>query len=318
MAKRVFITGGTGCAGQLLIRMLAEAGYTVRVFTRDPKRLTWYHNYKNIEYTQGEYSDYETLEAGLKGCDAIIHMGLQVGHNPTEMVDTEIRGMAFILEAAVRQGVERFIYTSTCATMFKRGQDRDEESFQMPMGIYGAGKAANEKILLGFDEYWDGEKYVPVTMKRNIVRLTNVYSVPIAEGAPKMGDRRYHEYAMKIVKGEDIDRISHVGEEDGEQFVSGRLLAKLYMALLESDINKEVFFNVGMRYITWGELLERMKSFVPDSASRINYVPYDQEHVIYRPRKMERIFGIRFDGDEDLDEFLQYEINEAKMELGLL
>lgn len=69
MKKTVVITGGTGLIGSRLIELLDPAIYSVRIYTRKPKK-----SYRNVSYYEWNPSEGKMDPEGLKGCDHIISL----------------------------------------------------------------------------------------------------------------------------------------------------------------------------------------------------------------------------------------------------
>jgi nucleoside-diphosphate-sugar epimerase len=69
---RVFITGATGFVGSAVVRSLLRAGHRVQALVRpgvSEDRLTA----QGVEVLRGSMEDAESLHAGVRACDAVIH-----------------------------------------------------------------------------------------------------------------------------------------------------------------------------------------------------------------------------------------------------
>ncbi len=58
-------------------------------------------------------------------------------------------------------------------------------------------------------------------------------------------------------------------QNDGTRFLSARRIAKVYLKLMESDLNEEVFFAPGRGFVPWLEIARVAKEMPPGSESRI-------------------------------------------------
>jgi len=102
MQKTILVVGGTGLLGQPVARCLKEAGFRVRIMTRDPHRASKLFD-GSFEIVAGDPSDTGCLEQALHGCDGV-HISL-----PTEV---EQQVAELVAKLAARHGVERISYIS--------------------------------------------------------------------------------------------------------------------------------------------------------------------------------------------------------------
>jgi putative NADH-flavin reductase len=68
--KKIAVLGGTGKAGQYLIRELIRQGYSIRALVRDPQKIGYADPL--LEVIQGNALNYESILDLLSGCDAVI------------------------------------------------------------------------------------------------------------------------------------------------------------------------------------------------------------------------------------------------------
>jgi dihydroflavonol-4-reductase len=110
-SKRVLVTGGCGFIGHHLVHMLRERGVSVRVLDIDPFDLG-----EGVEVLKGSILDTAFVAQALKGMDQVYHLAA----NPylwlpdkDDFHRINTTGTQIVLEAARKEGVERFVYTST-------------------------------------------------------------------------------------------------------------------------------------------------------------------------------------------------------------
>src|SRR5947207_12232515 len=71
--RRVFVTGGTGFVGRAVVQTLRAAGCAVRCLVRRGSERDL-HGLGAIERIEGDVLSRESLEQGMGGCDAVIHL----------------------------------------------------------------------------------------------------------------------------------------------------------------------------------------------------------------------------------------------------
>lgn len=120
---KTFITGSTGFIGASIARELLRDGRELRVLVR-PGSDTSNLSGLDVEFWQGDLLDQESLRQGLKGCDVLYHAAADYRlwtRSPDEMYNVNVGGTESILEAALENGVERVVYTSSVGTLGNPG-----------------------------------------------------------------------------------------------------------------------------------------------------------------------------------------------------
>ncbi len=307
---KVFVTGGTGNIGQYVTKTLLDAGHGVVLLTRTPERVPAFAQLPGVTIAQGNLLDLDGMGRALKGCDAVIHIALGWGNDPVEMLNNDTRATAYLMDAAEKAGVGSFVYTSSTAAMGDMFDGIDETAVCRPTDLYGATKAASEAFLLGFNRYYGGQGSYDgqVKLRRNIIRPGYTFSTPAFPGGASQSDKRFLDIALSVLKDEELS----FSPQDGTQFLSSRQIAQLYLKLVESDLNREVFLALGSRFISWLEIARMTLALVPTSRCRITASGEDGEKSLYCVDKMKRVFGLNFDGMDDLEEHILWNLDRAR------
>jgi len=155
MAK-VLVTGGAGYIGAHACKALAQAGYTPVVFDN----LSTGHRaaVKFGPLVEGDLLDRAAIDAALAehAPIAVMHFAAlsQVGESmqdPARYWRENVLGGLNLIEATRAAGIDKFIFSSTCATYGDQdGVVLNEETDQRPINAYGGSKLAIEQMLRDF------------------------------------------------------------------------------------------------------------------------------------------------------------------------
>jgi dihydroflavonol-4-reductase len=113
------VTGASGFLGSHVARKLVAAGEPVRVLMR-PSSTNRAVADLSLEYVTGDLRDPASLDRALSGVQHVFHVAADYrlwARKSREIYDSNVGGTKNILEAARRAKIEKFIYTSTVATM---------------------------------------------------------------------------------------------------------------------------------------------------------------------------------------------------------
>jgi nucleoside-diphosphate-sugar epimerase len=118
---RIFVTGASGFVGSAVVRELLSAGHQVLGLARSERSAQAIRE-AGAEVHPGDLEDIESLQAGARACDAIIHTGFI--HDFTrfaEMCETDRRAVEAMGEALL--GTEKpFVITSGVGLLRKSGE----------------------------------------------------------------------------------------------------------------------------------------------------------------------------------------------------
>ena len=111
---RVFVTGATGFVGRAVVQALRAEGYVVRCLVRRGSE-PGLRGVEAIERVEGDVLAPQTLEEGMAGCDAVVHLvGIIREHLPTNTTFYRVHllGTGNVVAAAASVGVRRYIHMS--------------------------------------------------------------------------------------------------------------------------------------------------------------------------------------------------------------
>ncbi len=116
---KTLVTGATGFLGSHVARALAGRGEDVRVLVRPTSDLRALEGI-GAERFQGDLRDRASLSRALEGVRCVYHVAADYrlwARDPREIHESNVTGTQNLLDAARQAGVEKFVYTSTVATV---------------------------------------------------------------------------------------------------------------------------------------------------------------------------------------------------------
>ena len=299
--KRVMVIGGAGLIGSHVVDELLKSDVrqvviydnffrgsldNLREALKDPRVIISPHG--------GDILHRDILEKAMEGIDGVFHLAalwiLQCHEYPDTAFDVNVRGTFNVAMAAIKQKVQRVVYSSSAsvygdALEIPMTEDHAYNNFT----FYGASKIAGEHFFksLGhrYGLNWCGLRYM------------NVY-----------GPRQDYKGAYIAVMHKILDRIER-GERpqvygDGSQqydFVHVTDVARANVLAMQSTASGECY-NVGRGIGTTIKQLTELLLQLSGSKLPIQYEPAGQTFVTNRigcPKRAERDLGFRWTVDLD-------------------
>src|SRR5213592_2777159 len=153
MSQSVLVTGGAGYIGSHACKILARAGYRPVVFDNlsrgHREAVRW------GPLVEGDLADREQLVNALESyrVAAVMHFAAYayVGESVTDPAlyyRNNLAGTLSLLEAMRKAGVDKIVFSSTCATYGNPDSTPiREDAPQLPVNPYGETKLAIERAL---------------------------------------------------------------------------------------------------------------------------------------------------------------------------
>ena len=155
--KKIFLTGGAGFIGSnLAARFLQEGASEVVVFDNMSTGEQRYLDNLDVTFIQGDILDYNAVKDAMKGCEIVSHHAaeLEVFHgieNSVHEMQVNIQGTVHVLNAAVKNDVQKVIYASSGGVYGQAQEIPEPESHPlMPHWPYGVSKLAGEKYCVQY------------------------------------------------------------------------------------------------------------------------------------------------------------------------
>ncbi|HIA12709.1 TPA: NAD-dependent epimerase/dehydratase family protein [Candidatus Poribacteria bacterium] len=240
--SKILVIGGAGLIGSHIVEELVQEDIGKLVildnFTRGKlENIEHVLQDERVEYYEGDITHVDVLDYVVKGADYVFHLAalwlLHCHEFPRASFEVNIAGTFNVLEACVKNNVEKLIYSSSASVY--------GDSLETPMTenhpynnqtFYGATKIAGEHMCRAFFHRY-GLHYVGL-------RYMNVYG-------PRQDYRSaYTSVIMKVLDQIDLGK-SPVVYGDGSQvydFIHVRDVARANVCALKGDTTDN-FYNVG-------------------------------------------------------------------------
>ncbi len=156
-SQTVFVTGGAGYVGSVLVPKLLDKGYHVKVldlYIYGEHMLDAVKDNPHLELIKGDIRDCSLLERVMPGCDAVIHLAC-ISNDPSfelnPALSRSINYDAFgpLVCVSKESGVRRFVYASTSSVYgISEAENVTEDHPLVPITDYNKYKGLCEPILL--------------------------------------------------------------------------------------------------------------------------------------------------------------------------
>ena len=257
--SQVLIVGGAGYIGAPLVERMLQMGYKVRAFDLllyDSRTLDEFKDNKNFEFVRGDCRDTELLEQVLQGVEAVVHLGEIVGDpacsvNEDFTIDTNYMATARLVEACVKLGVPRFVFTSSCSVYGQNDEMVDEESELNPVSLYARCKIECERVIMQ-SQY---EHFCPT-----ILRLSTVHG---------LSQRQRFDLVVNLlaIKGLAEGKIQIFGGDQWRPFISVKDICRGIISVLQAPrakVDHQVFnLGDGRENFTINQVGDILKELLP-------------------------------------------------------
>lgn len=309
--KKIMVIGGAGFIGSHVIKELLKT---------DVEQILIYDNFTRgkmmnivpymgdprcvIYPNGGDIRDVDVLDHAMKGVHGVIHLAamwlLHCKDFPRTAFHVNIEGTFNVLEACVKNNVERLVFSSSASVY--------GDAVDVPMtenhpfnnrNFYGAAKIAGEAMCRAFfDRYglsYAGLRYMNVYGPHQDQTAAYTGVVPIMLNKIDAGE-------APTINGDGTQAYDFIYVEDA---------AKCNVRALQSDVADE-FYNVGTGVQTSIRDLCNLILELKNSDLQVTYKPYSAEDArrlvqnrIGCPKKAEKDLGFRY----------SYELREGLLKL---
>ncbi|MGD0709903.1 MAG: SDR family oxidoreductase [Bacteroidales bacterium] len=165
--EKIFVTGGAGYVGSVLVPKLLENGFKVTVLDLMIYGEDVLPVHPNLNAIKGDIRDQKLLKEIIPGHDAVIHLAC-ISNDPSFELNPQlgksINLNAFepLVEISKKSGVKRFIYASSSSVYGIKEEPNVNESMKLePLTDYSKFKAMCEEIL----EKYRSDDFITCTIR---------------------------------------------------------------------------------------------------------------------------------------------------------
>lgn len=277
--KKIVVIGGAGLIGSHTVDHLIKD---------DVKEVVIYDNFVRgraenlhnalkdprvrIYDVGGDVMQTDILESAIDGADGVIHLAalwlLQCHEYPRTAFDVNVRGTFNVMEACVKKGVKRLVYSSSASVYGDAVQEPMTEDHPFNnKNFYGATKICGEAMLRAFHHRY-GLNYVGL-------RYMNVY------GPRQDYHGAYIAVIMKMLDAIDKGESPTIMGDGSEafDFVAVEDCGLANVCAMKSDA-VDSFYNVGTGKRTSLKELAEMLIVLTGSKQPIKYAPRSQATLV--------------------------------------
>lgn len=257
---KILVTGGCGNMGPHIIRKLAEAGNTIRVLDKDKDGLVPFSD-AGMETCCGDLADKAFVESAVdKTVDAIIHLAWSFSDNLPDLLDIDVKGYQYLLDAAVANGVKYVVNTTTAVSYGKPLSNPVVESQahlveQSRNPVYALAKLMTEELT----------RIYAFQHGLNVNNLMVWYAY-----GDVIGGRNIRAMIRDAIEKGSID----VPAKCGGSFLQLDDFVSCVLALFSSNIKGELF-NTASIYLTWENVAQLIIGLANPKA-KVNAIAADE------------------------------------------
>ena len=281
--KKIFITGGAGYVGAVMVPHLLDQGFDVTVLDLMIYGEDVLPNHHNLNSIKGDIRDVELLKKIVPGHDVVIHLAC-ISNDPSFELNPDLGKSinldAFrpLVEISKKSNVKRFFYASSSSVYGIKEEPNVHEEMELePLTDYSIFKADCEKIL---SEY-QSDDFTTATIRPATVcgysprqRLDVVVNI--------LTNLAYHKREISIFGGSQLRPNIHIKD-----------MIEAYMVLLRAPKEKIAgqIYNAGYENHSVKNIAETVRDTVGDDVKLVTSHSDDNRSYHVSSKKIQNDLG---------------------------
>lgn len=281
--KKIFITGGAGYVGAVLVPHLLKQGFSVTVLDLMIYGEDVLPKHNQLKAIKGDIRNQDLLKKLIPGHDIVIHLAC-ISNDPSfEMNPTLGKSINFdafrpLVEISKKGNIKKFIYASSSSVYGIKDEPNVHEEMKLePLTDYSIFKADCEKILAEFQS----DEFTTTTIRPATVcgysprqRLDVVVNL--------LTNLAYHKREISIFGGDQLRPNIHIKD-----------MVEAYMVLIKAPKEKIAgkTYNAGYENHSVKEIAETIKNTVGEDVRLITSHSDDNRSYHVSSKKIQTELG---------------------------
>ena len=296
--KKIFITGGAGYVGSVLIPILLEKNFQVISYDLMIYGQTLPEN-DNLKIVKGDIRNQELLGKNISGSDIVIHLAC-ISNDPSFELNPKL-GKSINLDAfeplvkiSKKNNVQRFIYASSSSVYgIKKDKNVYEDMTLEPLTDYSKFKADCEKILY---KYSSSDFVTTVIRPATVCGYSKRQRLDLVVNI--LTNLGYHNKLIKVLGGSQLRPNIHIYD-----------MCMSYLKVMEAPkdlVNKQAF-NVGFENHSVLDLAKLVKQNLDETVKIMQMESNDQRSYHVSSEKIRKL--LHFNPSKNIEDAVKDLIN---------